>query len=232
MSYIIIFIICIIIWGVLYKLLGTKKKDIETLKENKELGEMVKKFPSNEEIGKSILKALNNETTVVKQTEGKETLYVVATNSILLGKGEENYTRIQTIAHECLHSVQNKKIQWFNFIYSNLFFITYIVLLILVITKIVKTPFLTFPIILILSFVYYIIRSNLEAEAMYKAPFLAKQYIENQKKISKEETEKLIQEYQKITNIGVPFTELALFSSCMIKILFFLIVAFVVNNLG
>ena len=36
-------------------------------------------------------------------------LYIVATNTILISNIKDTFTRVQTIAHECLHSIQNKK---------------------------------------------------------------------------------------------------------------------------
>ena len=63
------------------------------------------------------------ENVIVKVSdENKEaSLYIVATNTILIANIKNTFTRIQTIAHECIHSIQDKHLLWFNFIFSNIY---------------------------------------------------------------------------------------------------------------
>ena len=47
---------------------------------------------------------------VEENGDNEASLYIAVTNKILIANISNTYTRIQTIAHECLHSIQNKKI--------------------------------------------------------------------------------------------------------------------------
>ena len=44
---------------------------------------------------------------------------------------KNSFTRIQTIAHECLHSIQGKNLLIFNFIFSNIYLLYFIVISVL-----------------------------------------------------------------------------------------------------
>ncbi len=97
-------------------------------------------------------------------------LYIVATNTILISNIKDTFTRVQTIAHECLHSIQNiKRMVMFNYIYSNIYIIYFIVLLVLALFGKIKNMLLHVSILTILGFIYYIIRSYLETDAMIKS---------------------------------------------------------------
>jgi len=124
MEYIIIIIISIIWLIILALVYQIKVSDIKKIKEigfSEELNKITDKLPENEIVCKQILKQLNsdNNVKIVSNDNAKASLYIVATNTISIAKIKDSFTRIQTIAHECIHSVQNKKIMIFNFIYSN-----------------------------------------------------------------------------------------------------------------
>ena len=51
---------------------------------------------------------------------------------------KNNYARIQTIAHECLHSCQDRTLLMFNFIFSNINMIYFFVISILTLFKIIN----------------------------------------------------------------------------------------------
>ena len=114
---IVILIITVILVKIVFK---TNIKEIKQIAENnKELDEIVKKYPSNIEICKSILKKLNNEKVRIQEDkEANNCLYIAVSDKILIANMRDSFTRIQTIAHECLHSVQDRRILLFNFIYS------------------------------------------------------------------------------------------------------------------
>ena len=96
-------------------------KEMKEIASNEELNKIAKKYPSNTEICKEILKKLNNTKVKIEEnTNSESTLYIAITDKISIGNTHESYTRIQTMAHECLHSVQDRKLLIFNFIYSNL----------------------------------------------------------------------------------------------------------------
>ena len=96
-------------------------------------------------------------------------MYIAVTNKITIADVKNSYTRIQTLAHECLHSVQNRKILLFNFIYSNIYLLYFFLCTILAVFNKIKNGMLYVSIMLILSYIYYFVRSYLENDAMIKA---------------------------------------------------------------
>ena len=127
---IIIFLICIIV--ILRILFGSSKKQIEEIAKNETLDELAEKYPSNVEMCKEYLKMLHNETVIVEEDKNAtNSLYIAISNKIMIADVRGSFTRIQTIAHECLHSIQNRKILIFNFIYSNIYILYFIIISIL-----------------------------------------------------------------------------------------------------
>ena len=219
MEIIIISIIAIIIIMVL---MSANIKEMKEIASNEELNKIVKKYPSNTEICKEILKKLNNTKVKIEEnTNSESTLYIAITDKISIGNTHESYTRIQTMAHECLHSVQDRKLLIFNFIYSNLYFIYFIVICILAILKKLPNELLFSNILLILSFINYAIRVFLENDAMIKAEYLAKKYLEDKKISNKEEIQKLTKGFQDLNNSCIKSTNCSLFVKIMIKVIIF-----------
>ena len=218
MEYIIL-IICLILMLVILKIVcKIDMKKIKSLEYNKLLDEKVSKYPSNIEICKSILKKLNNETVKIEEDkETKTSLYIVTTNKILIGNVKQSYTRIQTIAHECLHSVQDKKMLIFNFIYSNIYLLTFLVLAILTLFDILPFKMLFITIYILMGFIFYFIRSFLETDAMTKAKFLAKEYMEDEQISDKEEIEQIVSEYDKLNDMGIKATNYSLLVGVIVK---------------
>lgn len=147
---------------------------------DKELDEIASKFPENKEICEEVLKSYDNTKVKIQQEEGvnkKDSLYVAILDTIYIGNIKDTYTRIQTICHECLHSLQPRRLLLFNFIYSNIYIIYFVLSIILTIIGICKDIKLQIIILTIMSFLYYVIRSYLETDAMTKAKFVAKDYM-------------------------------------------------------
>ena len=146
MEYLILAIVIIVLVLMLKFIFKFNIKEIKEIGVNKELDELTKKFPENTEISKWYLKKLNNTTTKIQENlESKNSMYIAITDKIIIANIKESYTRIQTIAHECLHSVQDKKLLYFNFIYTNIYLIYFITITILALFKILpyKMMFLT-----------------------------------------------------------------------------------------
>ena len=225
MEYLIIVLSCIVFLIILKFAWKIKIKDIKKLKEigySKELNEITNKLPENKEICKVILKKLNNETVNIKESENNTaSFYLVLNNTILIANIKNTFTRVQTIAHECLHSVQNKRTLLFNFIYSNIYLIYFVAICILSILGIVKHGMLHIFILTILGIIYYAIRSYLEMDAMTKAKPLAKEYMEEEGSLSKEEQKTILENYDKINGIGIKMTNYRLIISITIKIIIF-----------
>ena len=223
MEYLIIVLSCIVFLIILKFAWKIKIKDIKKLKEigySKELNKITNKLPENKEICKTILKKLNNETVNIKESENNTaSFYLVLNNTILIANIKNTFTRVQTIVHECLHSVQNKRTLLFNFIYSNIYFIYFVVIWILSILGIVNHGMLHIFILTMLGIIYYAIRSYLEMDAMTKARPLAREYMEEEGSLSKEEQKTILENYDKINEIGIKMTNYRLIISITIKII-------------
>lgn len=220
-----IILITIIITQIILKiLLNTNKKEIMKIAENDSLNSKTQKLPDNVEICKEILKKLKNEKVKIEEEENTNCFYFIATDKIILNKDKKFFTRIQTIAHECVHSIQEKRILWFNYIFTNLLNVFWIVITILTLTGLVKNYILFTSIFLVLSIVFYIIRSYLEIEAMTKAKYIAKEYLEEH---SVNETKEIIEEYEKLNNIGIKYTCYKLISSKIYLIMLYIIICLI-----
>lgn len=211
--------------------------NLKRLKEagnNKNCDEIVSKFPSDKEICESILQKINNKKVKIKENEDKTaSLYIAISDTIFIANISKTYTRIQTIAHECLHSIQSRKLLIFNFIFSNIYILYFILTLILTIFGVFKNNELQIIILSILGFLYYAIRAYLETDAMTKAKYLAENYMKeynNENNICKvQEIEEVVNEYEKINKIGIPATNFILFANCIIKIIIYIIVCMCKN---
>ena len=107
MEYIVLLIIAIIIFIILGIMFDVNIKKIKQIGEDKELDILTQKYPENIEICKGYLRKLKNENVkIVEDENSNATLYLVTSNKIFIANLKNSYTRIQTIAHECLHSIQ------------------------------------------------------------------------------------------------------------------------------
>ena len=218
----IIIIIAIIAILIVYSMMKMNIKEMKKIALEPELNKIAQKYPKNVEIAKSILEMIENKTTKIEENENSEaTLYVAIQDKILIGNTHDSYTRIQTIAHECLHSIQDRKMLIFNFIYSNIYFIYFTIICILVIIKKLPNEMLYSNIFLVLSFIYYVVRVFLENDAMIKAQYLAKEYMEEQECATKDEIEKVIHGFEQINKGCIKGTNYSLFAKIMIKLVIF-----------
>jgi len=218
-------IVILIILKIIFKINFKELKKMET---NEALDKITNKFPENIEICKTILKKLKNENVEIEEDkESNTSLYIAISNRIIIANLKKSYVRIQTIAHECLHSIQNKNILLFNFIFSNIYLIYYVIAIILRLFSVFENSLLQILILLILSFIYYMVRSYLETDAMTKAEFVAKEYIEESKICTKEEQEELLNEYSKINKVGILTYNYILFANCMAKVIGYCVIEFV-----
>lgn len=225
MGFIIIAIITIILIIVLKYLFDYNIKKIKDIGKDEELDKLAKKYPSNIEICKEYLKKLNNETVEIEENkEAEASLYIAITNKIVIANIENTYTRIQTIAHECLHSIQERKILIFNFIFSNIYIVFYLAICVLAVFKLLPYKMMFLSIFLLFSMVYYMVRVYLENDAMIKARYLAKEYMEEKKISSKEEVEKIVSGFDKINKVGIKCINYNFFLGIMVKVLIFSII--------
>lgn len=225
MEFRILLIILVIIYFILKFIFDANIKKIREIGENKELDELTQKYPENIEICKEYLKKLNNENVQIEEDKNSNaTLYLVMSNKIFIANLKDSYTRIQTIAHECLHSIQSKRMLWFNFIFSNIYLIYFLLICILGITKVLSYKMIVLSILIIGGFVFYAVRSYLETDAMIKARFLAKEYMQEKNISTSEEIDRIIKVYDKLNDVGIKCTNFKLLSNVFIKIIILLVI--------
>lgn len=229
MEFIIISVIIVILIIILKFIFEYNISEMKKIGINKELDEIAKKYPSNIEICKEYLKMVNNEDVIVEENKDTEaSLYIAITNKISIANIQKSYTRIQTLAHECLHSIQDRKLLLFNFYFSNVYLLYFVISLILSIFF-NKLQLMLFIILQLFGITMYMVRAYLENDAMIKARFLAKEYLEEKKISDSKEINKMVYEFDKINNLGIKCTNYDLFLRVMIKSLIFCIVCIIRN---
>lgn len=225
MELIILLIIIAIIYFILRFVFEFNIKKIKQIGENEELDKLTEKYPQNIEICKYYLKKLNNQDVNIEENKNaNSTLYLVMSNKVYIGNLKDSYTRIQTIAHECLHSIQSKKLLWFNFIFSNIYLVYFIVISILAIFRILPHEMLFLNILMLFGFSFYSVRAYLENDAMTKARFLAKEYMEQSNISTKEEIDKIVSGFDELNDIGIRCTNFQLFSNAILKVVIFTLI--------
>lgn len=225
MEFIVLLIIVIIIYFILRFIFDFNMKKIKEIGEDKELDELTQKYPDNIEICKDYLKKLDNKNVKIEEDKNSNsTLYIVMSNKIFIANLKDSYTRIQTIAHECLHSIQSKKLLWFNFIFSNTYLLYSFIICILAIFKLLPYKMLFLTILIIFGFVFYAVRTYLENDAMIKARFLAKEYMQEKNISTQEEIDKIVKKYYELNDIGIKCTNFQLLSNVFLKIIILLII--------
>lgn len=198
------------------------------------LDELTSRFPENKEIAKYILKKLENSKVKIKESEDKDnktSLYIAISDTIFIANIKDTYTRIQTISHECLHSIQSRRLLIFNFIYSNFYFLYFILSCVLTVFGIFKDSKLQIILLSLFGFIYYVVRAYLETDAMTKARYLAKEYMLDYIHINtictKDEIEEIDKKYEKINKLGIPATNYILMVNCIIKIVIYILIVFI-----
>ena len=224
----IILIISILSIIIIAILMNTSVKKLEKIALDEELNQISDKYPSNIEICKTILKKLKNEKVKIEENKASEsTMYIAVQDKISIGNTHKSFTRIQTMAHECLHSIQERKLLICNFIFSNIYLFYFVIMVILLVFKIIQNKMLFLNIFLIISFIYYVVKIYLENDAMIKAEYLAKEYIEEQKITTKEENAKLITGFKELNKGCIKATNCNIFINIMIKVVIFSILSLI-----
>ena len=220
MEFIVLLIIVIVVYLILRFIFDFNVKKIKELGEDKELDKLTQKYPENVEICKWYLKKLKNKNVKIEEDKNSNaTLYLVMSNKIFIANLKESYTRIQTIAHECLHSIQSKKLLWFNFIFSNVYLVYFGVICILALLKILPMKMTFLSIFIVFSLVYYAVRTYLENDAMIKARFLAKEYMQEKAISTREEIDRIVDKYDELNDIGIRCTNFQFLSNILVKII-------------
>lgn len=225
MEFIVLLIIMILIYIVLRFMFDVNIKELKRIGEDRELDELTQKYPENIEMCKWYLKKLNNENVKIEEDKNSNaTLYLVTSNKIFIANLKNSYTRIQTIAHECLHSIQSKKLLWFNFIFSNIYLVYFIAICILGVLNLLPIKMTFMAIFVLFSLVYYAVRTYLENDAMIKARFLAKEYMQEKAISTQEEIDKIIAQYDCLNDIGIKCTNFKFLSNILLKVIILIVI--------
>lgn len=228
MEYMIIILASIAFLAILAFVLELNIKKLKAIGENKELDELTNSFPENIDICKSILKMLENENVkVTEEKESKTSLYVIVNNSITIANIRNSYTRIQTIAHECIHSIQSKSMLWFNFIYTNIYMLYFLIISVLTVFKVINNPNIFLTILIIMGMIQYFIRSSLETEAMIKARYVAKDYLEQNDICSNVDIERIVKQYDRLNNTGIKFVNFDILARNFVKVIIYCVICII-----
>lgn len=225
MEYIFLILICLMFLIVLWVVLELNIKKLKQIGEDKELDSLTKDFPENIDVCKSILKKLGNDKVNIKEDkDSKTSLYVIVNNTITIANIRDSYTRIQTVAHECIHSIQSKRMLWFNFVYTNIYMLYFLIVSILTLCNVITKPSIFLYVLIVMGMVQYFIRSMLETDAMTKARYVAKEYLEENNICSKEDIDRIISKYDELNNIGIKLVNLDIFAKNVLKIIIYSVI--------
>lgn len=227
MEFLVVAIFSIISIFMLFFIFSVNMKKLKDMTNIKELDDISNKYPSNIEICKEYLKNLKNENVQIEENKDSDaTVYIAVTNKISIGNLRNSYTRIQTIAHECLHSIQNRKILLFNFIFSNIYLLYFFVVLVLSVFGKLQNQMTYVAILAILGVIYLVVRMYLEDDAMIKARYLAKEYLEEKNISEKEQIDKLVKQYDVVNDLGIRCVHYQLFLSVLSKVAILSLICF------
>lgn len=219
-------ILTIIILKIIFKI---NKKEAKELENNKSAQAITDKFPENIDIAKEMLEMLNNKNVKIEQAKNTKTsLYIAVANKISIADLKDNYGRIQTIAHECIHSMQDRTLLLFNFIFSNISIIYFALAIILTLCKVYTNTMLQVFILTMFTLINFSVRAYLEIDAMTKSRYLAEKYMNQKNLCTKDEQEKLLKEYDKINKVGIPFTLYYLLTNSLIRIMLYIVIAIII----
>ena len=225
MEYVIIIVLMLFTILILKIGLDIKIKNIKKVKElgyDEKTNKILKHFPDNSIICKNILEMLDNKDVKIEEVQDEKSttsLYMVMQNKILIGNVKDSFARIQTIAHECIHSIQNKTLLKFNFIISNVNIIYFVIVCILALFNVVNKEVGNILLIglILMQFIFFVVRNFLEIDAMTRAEFLSKEYIDKTKLLSKKNAETIENKYKEINKIGIKLYTFTLACQAMVK---------------
>ena len=228
MSLIVIFILILAILIGIRIILNIDMLTIKELAKNDKLNKITDAFPENIEICKKICSMIGNTKVKIEEDkQSKTSLYLIVTNKISIANLKNSFTRIQTVAHECLHSMQDKRILWANFICSNIYLIYFIIAILLTIFGVYKDTMLQVCILILMGFVCYFLRSYLETDAIIKARYLAREYMKYEKILKPDEMQEILGNYDILNKIGVKAVNYKLLFSVLLKVLIYTLIAYI-----
>lgn len=237
MEEIVIGIILLVLIVILAKIFRFDLKKIKEISEKEnndsEILQELKSLPADIEICKEILEELNNkQVEIVENKEYNASLYTVYNNRITIGNIKNKIYTVQTIAHECIHSVQDKEKTIFNFVISNIYMLYYFCIMVgTIINKaynlqsiIFSNTIMNVVILLMLALCQYAIRSMLETEAILESKYIAEKYFQK-KGIKKEIIGKILKKYNETNQIGINLINYMLIAKNLLKVVMYMVLA-------
>jgi len=205
---ILILIAIIIISKFVFKVNIKKSKALAL--NNEALDKLTRNLPNNKEVCQSILKDLNNTTTKIEESQDEKSstsLYMVAPDKILIADLKQSFVRFQTIAHECIHSIQNKKLQILHYILANIYILGYFAIIIcnLVMNNKLEIVFAIFMTLVGIPFL--VLKFILEKDAIVRSKGVAINYLKKTNKLQAEDINKIEAVYTEINEQGINFNK-------------------------
>ena len=143
---------------------------------NDEIDKLLSTIPDNYTLAQQILELLNNKNTKVQIKDNiKGNYYAFVNDTIYISSIASNTSgdnKPIVIAHECRHSIQNKKIQLVNTIISNIVLFLIVLSIILIFFNIDITT-----LVIIATSFNIVIREYLELDATYNSLKILLEYI-------------------------------------------------------
>lgn len=180
-----VLISCTLVTILVLSLLCMRGKTEETEIFNSEISTAVANLGNNETLARSILKYLGNTHTKVqknKDENAKVSFYTCISDTITISinKDSKELSRFVHVAHECVHSIQNKALLLFHFLISNIQILYFLAIFIYFFYT--DQQEIKFSLLLIQVFIFFItffIKVVLESDASYRALSVASSYIES-----------------------------------------------------
>jgi hypothetical protein len=201
-----------------------KKLNTEDITFDKDLSPEIARLDDNIVITKQILGILENDHTKVKQNKdenAKISFYNHDTDTIIMKNNMndmKDFTRVVHIAHECIHTTQDKKFLIINKLFSNIQILYFLFLIIyLFYNKDEKIGLILVTVQILLWFATFFIKVVIESDASYRAANLANKYLED--KIDKSLLEKFNKKVEENIYTVVPKYYFSLFMQGGIMIL-------------
>jgi len=211
-----ILLICTFICTIILFLLCNKKPNVEKVIYDEKISPVVEKMGANEEIANEILKFIGNDSTKIEKNVDpkiKASFYNFNTDRITIKNTEDlkDCSRIIHIAHECIHSIQDKKLGMAHFILSNIQILYFLGIFIYFFYN--KDVDLRFNLLLVQLFIFiltFFIKVVLESDATYRGPELAFTYLEN--KVSEKDLKEFKENIRSKLYQIVPMSYFSLYS--------------------
>ncbi|MBR4110079.1 MAG: hypothetical protein IKK43_00065 [Clostridia bacterium] len=135
-------------------------------------------LPDNKQVCSELQKMINKECEIQLDDNTRSSAYIFFLDKIILSNNEmskKSFSRILFIAHECIHSIQSRKMHIANFTLKNILNIfTFVLFIVLFLNKISVELLLTY---FLVAFISFCINMILETDAIYRSLILARKYL-------------------------------------------------------